>query len=916
MGIRRSNLGLLIIFFLVAVISFLSKYYIDWLWFKSVNFQSVFTTTLLSKLAVWFCVFLITFAIVWINLFFVLKYKNNKKTDEDPEDVIYFNNRKKWNGNILQGKYTWWIVSLGSLVVAFIISAPAGYQWIVVQQFLKRVPFGLTDPIFNKDIGFYAFNLSFYQFVYNILMSVLIFTAIIVAVAYFLEDAEELLWSNWKEFSFPKSHIAILVALILALKAWGYNLSAYSILFSADGIVYGATYTDIHARLLTYKILMLVTIILALIIIVNIFIKRLSWIVYSVVAWLVVSVLLGSVYPTIVQKMVVQPNEFNREKPYLENAIAYTQSAYQLDQVDNQEFSISYDLTKNDIAENSLIIDNIRLWDWQPLKDTYKSLQELRPYYVFNDVDIDRYTVNGEYRQVMLSAREMEDLETNEALSAQTKTWVNQRLFYTHGYGVVMSPVNEVAQEGFPNFFIKDIPPQFTTDIEVSSPQIYFGERTNSYVVVNTKQQEFDYPMGEQNVYTNYSGQNGIKIHSFMRRLLLSWELKDYKIILSSDINNDSQILMNRNIMERTKKIAPYLMYDNDPYIVINSEGKLYWMIDGYTYSNKYPYSQPFNEYGHNYIRNAVKVICDAYTGEMQFYVADPNDPLIKAYEKIFPGVYLPLSSMPDDLKSHIRYPADLFQIQANIYRIYHMSDPGVFYNKEDSWVIPNEVIGNKEQAMEPYYVITKLPGETKEEYILMLPYNPNGRPNMNAWMCARMDGDNYGKIVVFRFPKQETVYGPMQIESRINQDTEISQQLTLWNQSGTSVYRGNLLVIPIENSVLYIEPLYLQAEKSRMPELKRVIASYGNTIVMENSLQEALTRIFGKGAAVSQPDSENEVDSGVEQNVQQLAALARQYYDEANQALKNGEWAVYGEKLNQLNDIIRRLENAVSLPQ
>ena len=566
-----------------------------------------------------------------------------------------------------------------------------------------------------------------------------------------------------------------------------------------------------------------------------------------------------------------------------------------------------------DLENNRPTIDNIRLWDWQPLQDTYKSLQELRLYYVFHDVDIDRYMVDGEYRQVMLSAREMEDMDRNEALDENAKTWVNQRLMFTHGYGVTMSPVAEVGEEGFPEFYLKDVPPKGDTNLEVKRPEIYFGERTDSYVIVNTNQKEFDYPKGATNTYTTYEGKNGVEINSFSRRLLFAWVLKDYKLIFSSDVNNQSQVLMKRNITDRINTIAPYLRYDQDPYLVINKDGRLIWMVDAYTASDKFPYSKPFDRYGNNYIRNAVKVTCDAYTGEVNFYIADPSDPIIQSFQKIFPGLYKPYDEMPEDLKAHVRYPVDMFSIQANIYKVFHMTDPWVFYNKEDSWVIPSEIVGGKEEVMEPYYLITRLPGEQKEEYILMLPYIPNGRLNMTAWMCARMDGDNYGKILVYRFPKQETVYGPMQIESRINQDTDISRQLALWNQKGSSTYRGNLLVIPINNSILYVEPLYLQAEASKLPELKRVIASYQNQVVMENTLEEALERIFGQrqGGTTTAAVKEEEKKDQEESSVAELAKLAQQYYDQADESLRKGDWAGYGDNLKQLKEVLDKLEKA-----
>ncbi|NLG33162.1 MAG: UPF0182 family protein, partial [Syntrophomonadaceae bacterium] len=827
---NNSTLRLIILLLIIGLVSVGTKLYVDWLWFDSVNYSSVFKTILLNKYGLYAGLFVIAF--LWLAANLLLTRKNIEKRGprpldtDDEREIIYLNPEKMPWKDIMTGKSAKWVFIGISALGAFLVSSLAADNWIIIQQFLNRVPMGVADPIFSKDIGFYFFNLTFYRFIYNILMMTMVITIVLVALTYMVSVSSDLLlMGDWRQYSFAGGHLAVLLAIVFILKSWGYKLAAYDLLFSSNGIVFGAAYSDVSARLPAFKVLMVITLIVALIMLANVFIKRLNWIFISVGAWIVLSFVLSNMYPGIIQKLVVQPNEYNKEKPYIENAIEFTRQAYGLNKIENQEFQVDYDLDITD-PDNQDTITNIRLWDWQPLQTTYKNLQQLRYYYVFNDVDIDRYMVNGEYRQVMLSAREFDSDSLTE------KTWINQRLMYTHGYGVLMSPVNEVAEEGFPEFFIKDIPPKSSSNLEIKRPEIYFGEITDNYVMVNTEQKEFDYPMGTENVWTTYEGNAGIKINSFFRRLLLAWELKDYKMILSSDITNESQVLIYRNIMERIGKIAPYLGFDSDPYIVLNDDGRLYWILDAYTYSNRYPYSQPFDERKNNYIRNSVKITCDAYTGDMQFYVADETDPIIKTFTQIFPQVYKPLSSMPEGLRAHIRYPVDIFSIQSNMYRTFHMTDPNVFYNQEDPWVIPNEIVEDKMQKMEPYYIIMRLPGSEKAEYILMLPFTPNNRPNMIAWMCARMDGDNYGKMLVYNFPKQETVYGPEQIESRINQNTEISQQISLWDQRGTRVYRGNLLVIPMNNSILYIEPLYLQAENSKLPELKRVIAGFENKIV------------------------------------------------------------------------------------
>ncbi len=912
-GSMSSTIKLILLVLVLWLLSFLSNLYVDWLWFDSVEFKEVFVTFLINKVGLYCLVFLLVFIIFAVNLFIARRYLANEedrpyRSDPD-QDIIYLNpNPDPWK-QFLRGKNAIWIFLGASLLGAFLVSSVAADNWIVVQQFLNRMPVGTSDPIFNKDLSFYFFNLNFYRFIYGILMSSLVLIFITLIVVYMLNASSAALLGNWREFTFAKGHLAIVLAMIFALKSWGYQLNSYELLFSNNGLIFGAGYTDVHARLLALKVLMIVSLAVALIILVNIFVQKISWVIWGIVAWMGIAIILGGAYPALMQKLVVQPNEFNKEKPYLENAIAFTRQAYALDRAEEREFKIDYNLDINDPAHESTI-SNIRLWDWQPLKTTYQNLQQLRPYYVFDDVDIDRYTINGQYRQVMLAPREIDPSE----LTAEAQTWINQRLMYTHGYGIVASPVTEVAEEGFPEFIIKDIPPQFTADLKVTRPEIYFGERTNSYVIVNTNQEEFDYPMGDENVYTIYQGKNGIKVGSMAKRLVLAWVLKDYKMILSNDVHSESQVLMNRNILQRVRKVAPYLRFDQDPYIVIDDQGHLYWMLDAYTFTDKYPYSQPFDSAGNNYIRNAVKITINAYSGEMKFYVADDNDPIIKTYEKIFPGMYLPLESMPDSLKAHIRYPEDMFQIQANMYRTYHMTDPNVFYNKEDIWVIPTEIVGEEPQQVDPYYLIMKLPGETEAEYVLMLPYTPKSRPNMIAWMAARMDGDHYGKMLVFNFPKQETVYGPEQIEARINQNTEIAQQLTLWSQRGSRVYRGNLLVIPMANSILYVEPLYLQAENGRIPELKRVIAAFGNKVVMEPSLEEALLELFGGQPAGQVPGTEQKPgdEPAAPSSVAELAALAREYYDRAEQRLREGDWAGYGENINKLDEIIRQLEDAV----
>lgn len=908
---RTATGRLVILLLILGIFSVGAKIFVDWLWFQSVNYSAIFKTTWINQMVLGVLVFAFTFLFFYVNLLLVRRQLTSNgsrpySSDEERE-VIYLNPSRNLLDEYLSGPQMRWILLGISIVAALLVSSTAYEDWLTVQQYLHRSPVGIFDPIFGRDLSFYFFDLGFYKYLYDIIISSLVLLMITVIVLYAVGATAALLGGGWKQYSMPKAHIAILLAAFFGLKAWNYWLSTYDILFSPSGIVFGAAYTDIHARLLAYKAMLIMSALAAAIILVNIFIKRFKWIVYGAAAWVIVAVLLQGVYPGFIHKFVVQPDEFNKEKPYIENAIKFTRQAYNLDSVNTSQFNIAYDLNIADPANRSTL-DSIRLWDWRPLKTTYQNLQQLRSYYIFDDVDVDRYTINGKYRQVMLAAREMDPTQ----LPPQAQTWINQKLMYTHGYGVVASPVNEIAQEGFPNFFIKDIPPRSSTDLVVKRPEIYFGERTDSYVIVNTNQKEFDYPSGDQNVYATYEGTQGIKVGSLWRRLSLAWALKDYKMVLSNDVTANSQVLMNRNIKLRIQKVAPYLRYDADPYIVIGSDGKLYWIQDAYTVTNKYPYSQPFDEWGSNYMRNSVKVVCDAYTGEISFYQVDDQDPLIRNYAAIFPGVFKPISEMPAGLQNHLRYPEDMFKVQAQMYSIFHMSDPYVFYNKEDAWVVPNQLVDNKPTSVEPYYLLLRLPGEKNPEYMLMLPFTPKGRLNMVAWMGVRMDAGNYGKMMVYTFPKQETVFGPEQIDARINQDTVISQQLTLWNQVGSRVYRGSLVVMPLNNSILYIEPLYLQAENSQLPELKRVIVGYGDKIVMENNLQDALVRLFGQGANTAiQPPAAGGPEAKV--TTKELIKQARLYYDTAMAMLKQGNWAAYGENIAKLNEILARLEQSTT---
>lgn len=895
---------------LVLLAKWITNLYIDWLWFKSLGYSNIFKTILVSELGLRLLVGIVALLFIFFNLMLTRQHvlkrlSTHQYTETDGVISIYQSPLSKYlSPRVLTATYF-----LASIILAAFISTAITGNWVILQKYLHSTGFGFTDPIFNKDIGEYVFKLPFYQFIYRLLTWYVILAAFAVTLAYFLAESGKNGFNKIFNSLSARWHLSFLAVLFFLIRAWGYRLEQYMLLYSENGFVFGPGYTDIHARLVAYKVLFFISLFIAIIVLINLFMRRFRLILYSIGALLLVSIVLGGIYPTIIQYLIVTPNELSREIPYINNAIKYTRMAYDLNTVELNKFSATQKLSSTDIQENIETVQNIRLWDWRPLEQTYEQLQEIRPYYDLKNIDIDRYMINNKYRQVMLAAREL----NQDNLPLQARNWINERLKYTHGYGIAMNPVNEITSEGLPRFFIQNIPPESNIEHEVTKPEIYFGELTNNYVIVNTKTSEFDYPIGNENAHTTYKGKNGVKIGGFINKIIFALAFGDYKLLLSGYIQDTSQILYYRNIHDRVSKLAPFLKYDSDPYIVLDEQGDLYWLWDAYTVSDMYPYSEPFNG-KLNYIRNSVKIAINAYTGKVDFYIANSEDPIIKTYDKIFPGVFKPLNAMPEDLKKHIRYPVDLFMIQAEKYTVYHMTDPEVLYNQEDKWNIPTEKVYNEEVDVEPYYTITKLPNADKTEFVLIMPFTPKNKTNMIAWMAARSDEPSYGKLVVYEFPKQQLIYGPMQIEARIDQDTTISQQLTLWNQRGSSVIRGNLLVIPLENALLYVEPLYLQAEQSKMPELRRVIVAHGDQVVMEPTLELALQRIFGAGVKVGGSTGEENPAPGEinketpQRSLKELISNANDLYNQAQERLKNGDWAGYGEAISKLKETLDAL--------
>lgn len=881
---------LFILFFLPQFISL----YVDWLWFKDVKFEKIFTTKLNAQAIAALAGVLIGFIIPYINI------RISMQATKDRDIVPFFHNQEMPQLGILRHFNR--IKIIVPVLIGLFVGLLLNNNWLTFLYYLNGVDSGYSDPIFGKDISFYLFTLPVCEIVSSVLLLVLALSLVISALNYVLKGAVFFTRKGISSERYASAHFSVIGFFIFLVLAFNAYIEMHAILYSSHGHVAGATYKDVHAVIPFLKAKVFVAIAAAVLLIGNIALRRKLISIGTLAAYLAVSFIGSTVYPAVLQKFVVAPNELVKETPYISYNIHSTRKGFGLDKVEERDITGSIALDGNDIRKNSATIKNIRLWDHRPLLDTFSQIQEIRTYYEFTLVGNDRYMINGEYRQTMLSPREL------STESIPTRNWINETLTFTHGYGITLGPVNQVTPEGLPVLFIKDIPPVSTVaDIKVGRPEIYYGKLSSNYVIVNTKSKEFDYPSGEENVYTEYSGKGGVVIDSFLKKIAFSAYYGSLKLFLSNDITRESRILFHRNILERVRKVMPFLMFDNDPYMVVSDDGQLFWIYDAYTVSGKFPYSQRINN-GINYIRNSVKVTINAYDGSMKFYMADKEDPIVRTISRTFPGMLLSFSEMPDDLKRHVRYPLDIFGIQTQVYATYHMEVPQIFYNKEDQWEIP--VMGPSKEAasMESYYTIMKLPEEKKEEFILMVPFNPKKKDNLSAWMVARSDGEDYGKLMVYRFPKDRLVYGPKQIVARINQDTEISRQISLWDQRGSQVMQGTLLVIPIENSLIYVQPLYLRAESGKIPELKRVIVAYENRIAMEETLDVALSRIFGDVRVSEEAGPFKAVPLSAVKEEKGLASVAGEHFERAMNAQREGNWALYGEEIRKLGEIIKKM--------
>ncbi|WP_024513697.1 UPF0182 family protein [Bradyrhizobium sp. Tv2a-2] len=888
----------------LLLLSVASGLLVDWLWFSSVGYLQVFWISLGAEAAVFGTVFAATTLMLWLNGRLALRFARLPSTpaavglNPPPDPFALVRDRLPWPH----------IIAAAAVLIAVLVAAGEAGEWATLLRYLYHVPFGSSDPLYGKDIGFYLFSLPAYIQINNWMVLTIILSALFAGAIYW--SFSEIDHGKGRRSMPPAAitHGSLLLGLLFAVKAWSYVLDRYLLLYSDNGVVVGASYTDIHVQLPVLWLLVGLSIIAALIAWANLGLRT-----YRLPAAAILLVAIGSfvasgVVPSLFRHFFVKPSELELEKPYIERNIAMTRQAYDLDRIVAKPFAAEETLTFKTLEANKATIDNIRLWDWRPLSDTYAQLQEIRTYYKFHDLDVDRYWLGGSYQSVMLSARELRP----SLLPPNAQTWVNRQVLFTHGNGAVMSPVTRKTIEGLPYFYLRDIPPVADGGPEIREPRIYFGEESDGYVIVKGTVPEFDYPKGADNAYAAYDGAGGVPVGSLARRMLFAQYFSDVNLLLTSYITSDTRIMIRRNIRERVRTIAPFLRLDHDPYLVI-SEGRMFWMQDAYTTSSYFPYSQLTPDLDLNYIRNSVKVVIDAYNGTVTFYLMDPSDPIAATYQRIFPGLFTPVAAMPADLQKHIRYPEDLFLIQARVYQAYHMEAADVFYNREDLWQFPRQPGGDGVAMMAPYYIIMRLPGEPRAEFFIMLPMVPSRRDNMIAWLAARCDSPDYGKLIVYEFPKDKLVYGPLQIEARINQSTEISQQLTLWNQMGSRVIRGNLLVIPIENSILYVSPLYLRAEQGHLPELKRVIAAYGEHVVMKETLSEALSALFAEGGpAPAPPRAVTETSHGAS------AREALDHYNQAMERLKSGDWAGFGTDIQAMRAILEQLSresNALEHP-
>jgi uncharacterized membrane protein (UPF0182 family) len=902
----RATPLLVLVLVVLGLIGQVVPLYTDWLWFQELGYTQIFLGVLGYRGSLFTAVAVGVLLFLWANLTYAARRAR-------PDVLWELEDQLGLPGRVVIEPLIRRFLPVVLLLIAFTSALRASARWETVLVYLNAVPFGVTDPLFGHDLAFFTFTLPLWRMVTGWATTLVVGTLVLTLAVYVLQRSLVLTARGPRLAGGARTHLLALGALLLALVGVRFWLERFELVYSPRGVIYGAGYTEVYASLPVLGALAVLAALCAAACLVQIARPGLRIVTGGILVLLVVWVAGLGLYPSLLQRFRVTPNELAAERPFIEHSIRMTRQAYGLDRIEESEFPADETLDARALARNGPTIDNIRLWDHRPLLRTFAQLQEIRPYYKFVDVDNDRYTLNGNYLQLMLSPREL----SYQHLQTRGGSWINEHLSFTHGYGVVVGPVTRITPEGLPQFFVKDIPPRSEGFPAVTRPEIYYGEIANEYVLVRTRSQELDYPAGDQNVYATYAGRGGIPLSTFLTKLAFAARFGELKILLSNDLTPESRLMMHRTIGDRVTRVAPFFRYDRDPYIVVTADGRLVWMVDGYTTTDRYPYSEPVAGTG-NYIRNSVKAVVDAYHGSVTFYLADGTDPLVRVYAAAFPGLLRPLDEMPADLRQHVRYPEDFFAIQARKYATYHMEDPQVFYNREDLWAIPRRSVEGREREMEPYYTIMRLPGAPKEEFILLTLFNPARRDNMIAWLAARSDPPNYGRLIVYNFPKQKLVYGPRQIDARIDQDPFISQQLALWNQRGSNVIRGSLLAIPLDQSLIYVQPLYLAAnEQGALPELRRVIVAYGNLIAMEPTLEQSLGRIFQGGGApvpVTPTASAAPAPPAGPEGAPRAGGLAQEawsVWQRSQEALRRGDWAQYGAEQRRLEETLRALRES-----
>ncbi|MFP4117550.1 MAG: UPF0182 family protein [Candidatus Woesearchaeota archaeon] len=895
--------ALILVLLLLFFTGTISRIFTDLLWFRNIGLESVFTIEIFSRIGLLVSGALLFFAIVASNLYLAKKNHSESKSAFYPMLAV---------------------LGFFSLMAGLVVSE----SWLDILRFFSMEEFGIIDPIFNKDASFYVFVVPFLNVLWSFLFGAF-FISMVMTSLFYLKSYLSTMFNQEidpntgmvnvnvaskkpKLKRYMLNHLGVLLSLIFILLGARHYISRYAVMYSPMGLVTGAGYTDANILIPVMTIMMVFALVVGVALLLYLFVipgkskVRKRHIMLGVVILYLVFLMLGQgAIPAVYQSLAVEPNEFTLEKEYLSHNINFTRMAYGLDKVKEIPY-LPGNMSMDSIEESRATIDNARVVDYRPVTDTYKQTQEIRLYYDLSNLDIDRYTIDDDYIQTVVAPRELDQ----EQLTSTAKTWVNQKLVFTHGFGLVMSPVNKVDEEGLPDYIIQDVPPSYEMEddnIRMSNPRIYYGHKTENYVVTNTDTPEFDYPVSGENAFHSYEGEGGIVLDSLFKRLMTAIRFGDIQMLFSSEINEDSRLMFYRNVQERIKRVAPFLNLDGDPYMVI-SDGTLKWIQDAYTTTPFFPYSERTGDI--NYMRNSVKIVLDAYEGKMDFYIAEPDDPIVNTYANIFEDLFTDMEEMPESLRDHVRYPEDLFAIQSQKMKTYHMESPNAFYNKEDAWERPTEIYGRgREMIMEPYYMIMSLPGINKDqEFVMMTPFTPERRNNMISWLAGRSDGEDYGELVLYSLPKDKLYYGPLQVEARIDQNPEISEQLTLWDQQGSTVIRGNMLVIPLEDSFLYVEPLYIQADSGRIPEMRRVIISDGRGVAMGLDLEDALQRLLVEEEIGVLPEVIEDVPEDVMEDIGvggKDLEEASDHYDAIMDAMRDGDWEKFGEDFNELGEIL-----------